>query len=147
MSLDVYLEVEETQRSERAIPLRENGQTKMLTYDEWHKRFPDREPIAIPAQETNEVFHANITHNLSRMADEAGIYEPLWRPDEISVTKAIQLVQPLEEGLKILEAEPERFIPLNPANGWGDYDGLVSFVRRYLNACKRHPTAKVGVWR
>ena len=30
----------------------------------------------------------NITHNLNKMASELGVYEHLWRPDEIGVTKA-----------------------------------------------------------
>lgn len=29
-----------------------------------------------------ELFEANITHNLNKMAKEVGIYEYLWRPDE-----------------------------------------------------------------
>lgn len=32
-----------------------------------------------------DVFWANITHNLGRMADEAGIYKHLWRPEEIGM--------------------------------------------------------------
>lgn len=34
------------------------------------------------------LYDANITHNLNRMADEAGIYEHVWRPEEIGVTTA-----------------------------------------------------------
>ena len=147
MSLDVYLEMEETQTVPDLIPLREDGTVKMLTRDEWRHRFPDREPITILSHETYEVYDDNITHNLHHMADAAGIYICLWRPEKMGITKAHQLVEPLKIGLNVLETEPERFLPLNPANGWGDYEGLVSFVRRYLGACKTHPTAKVTVWR
>jgi len=38
------------------------------------------------------IFEANITHNLNRMAQAAGIYEALWCPDEIGITKAAQLI-------------------------------------------------------
>ena len=34
-----------------------------------------------------QVFSANITHNLGKMADEAGIYKALWRPDEVEITQ------------------------------------------------------------
>lgn len=30
------------------------------------------------------VYAANVTHNLNRMADAAGIYLPLWRPEEMT---------------------------------------------------------------
>lgn len=94
-----------------------------------------------------EVFWRNITHNLGRMAMEAGIYQHLWRPDEIGVTKAAQLIEPLRAGLAALRAEPERFSALNPVNGWGSYDGLCKFVSDYLAACEENPDADVEVSR
>jgi hypothetical protein len=39
-----------------------------------------------------EVYSDNITHNLGEMADAAGIYKALWRPEEIGITKAAELV-------------------------------------------------------
>lgn len=47
----------------------------------------------------NEVYDANITHNLNTMAEEAGIYKHLWRPEELGITKAKDLIEPLAEGL------------------------------------------------
>ncbi len=35
-----------------------------------------------------EVYISNVTHNLNKMAGEAGIYEALWRPEEIGITHA-----------------------------------------------------------
>jgi hypothetical protein len=93
------------------------------------------------------VYTANVTHNLGKMAEEAGIYQHLWEPDEIAVTKAEQLIEPLTKGLELLESDPARFEALNPSNGWGSYEGLVRFVRGYLEACKEHPDAEVRVWR
>jgi hypothetical protein len=94
-----------------------------------------------------EVFWKNITHNLNEMAEEAGIYEHLWRPDEIGITKAKQLIEPLKAGLETLKADPERFKRFNPSNGWGDYEGLVEFVESYIQACSDHPDADVEVSR
>lgn len=92
-----------------------------------------------------EVYTRNITHNLNSMADEAGIYTHLWRPEEIGITKAEQLVQPLEEGLKLLKSDPKRFRKFNAPNGWGVYENFVEFVEGYLAACKEHPNATVEV--
>lgn len=94
-----------------------------------------------------EYFSWNITHNLGRMANEAGIYYALWRPDEIGVMVARDLVPLLRSGLDLLESNPAKFRALNPENGWGTYDGLVAFVHAYLNACVEYPTAEVFVSR
>lgn len=96
---------------------------------------------------TEPVYERNITHNLNVMAKAAGIYYQLWRPDEINVTYTEELIEPLKQGLAVLKSDPEKFKKLNPENGWGDYEGLVSFVEDYLKACKEHPNAKVEVSR
>ena len=97
--------------------------------------------------EEREVFWRNITHNLGRMANEAGIYQCLWRPDEVGITHAVQCIKPLEEGLAKLKADPEHFRMFNAKNGWGAYEGLVSFVEEALEACRRDPDAKVSASR
>jgi hypothetical protein len=89
------------------------------------------------------VFDYNITHNLGAMADEAGIYKHLWRPEEIGITKAEQLIEPLTSGLALLKSQPDRFKQHNPENGWGSYEGLVRFVEQYLAACIENPDALV----
>jgi hypothetical protein len=148
MSLDVYLNVLEPVAKSSGIFIRENGQKVEISREEWDRRNPGQEPVAMLQDDiTTEVYTANVTHNLGKMAREAGIYTQLWRPDEIGVTKARQLIEPLENGLKLLKAEPERFKALNPENGWGTYDGFVSFVEAYLNACRQWPESDVSVWR
>ena len=94
-----------------------------------------------------DVYWGHITHNLNRMAEEAGIYKELWRPEELGFTKAGQLVQPLRDGLEKLKSQPDSFKAFNPPNGWGDYDGLVSFVASYLRACEENPNAIIRVSR
>lgn len=95
----------------------------------------------------SEVYSDNITHNLNKMAKEAGLYEVLWRPDEIGFTHAHQLIPALEEGLALLRSDRERFEKFNPENGWGNYVGLVCFVNQLLQACKLDPDAEVHVCR
>jgi len=95
----------------------------------------------------SDVYTDNITHNLNKMAAEAGIYEALWRPDEIGITHAHQLIPILLKGLEKLRANSEHYEKFNPPNGWGSYDGLVRFVRCYLAACREDPDAEIEVSR
>ena len=140
MSLDVYL-----------------NRKRYLSYDEGKTYTEDKD----------QVYLANITHNLNKMADEAGIYEALWRPHKLKegynipdndheaewefennqTTKANEIVELLEKGLADLKARPEHFKKFNAPNGWGKYENFVSFVEEYLNACKEYPDAIVEVSR
>jgi hypothetical protein len=95
----------------------------------------------------DELYSANITHNLNRMAEEAGIYRHLWRPEEIGITTAEQLIEPLRAGVALMKAEPSRFEKYDSPNGWGRYEHFVPFVERYLAACEAHPSALVSVSR
>ena len=97
----------------------------------------------------DELYSANITHNLCGMAEAAGIYKHLWRPDEVEppITTAGQLIEPLKDGLAKLKANPAEFEKHNAANGWGLYKHFVPFVENYLEACVQHPEALVKVSR
>lgn len=93
------------------------------------------------------VYDANITHNLGEMADKAGIYYALWRPEEIGKTLANEIIEILEKGLSDLKSRPEYFEQFNSPNGWGMYDHFVPFVENYLKACKEYPNAVIEVSR
>jgi hypothetical protein len=93
------------------------------------------------------VYDANITHNLGAMADEAGIYKHLWRPEEVGATTAGQLIEPLRAGLALMKSDPPRFEKHNPANGWGSYEHFVPWVEKYLRACEENPNAIIRVSR
>lgn len=103
--------------------------------------------ISLLREQPTEVYSGNITHNLGAMAQAAGIYRHLWRPDEIGVSKAGELIKPLTAGLKKLNANPAKFEKFNAPNGWGLYEHFVPFVEEYLNACKQFPDAIVEVSR
>jgi hypothetical protein len=103
--------------------------------------------VYLTAVRPTEVYSANITHNLNSMAKEAGIYQHLWRPEELAISKAGQLIEPLRAGLALLKADPERFKKFNAENGWGLYEHFVPFVDRYLAACIDYPDADVSVSR
>jgi len=91
------------------------------------------------------VYDANITHNLGAMAREAGIHMHLWYPEEIGITKAKQLIEPLRAAVALMRADPTRFEKHNASNGWGLYENFVPFVENYLAACEERPDADVHV--
>lgn len=91
------------------------------------------------------IFDVNITHNLGLMAEAAGIYQCLWRPEELGITKAHQMIEPLSVGLARLVAEPDHYRQFDSPNGWGVYDNFVPFVQKVLNACIENPDADVEV--
>lgn len=93
------------------------------------------------------VYDSNITHNLGEMANKAGVYYALWRPEEKNWTTAKDITPILEKGLTKLKAKPEYFRKFNPDNEWGSYEGLVEFVESYLEACKKYPSAILKVSR
>jgi len=115
--------------------------------------------------ENEEVYWANITHNLGEMAGKAGIYEALWRPyqlrddfkdfelyaddeyefEEKCIIKASDIIDVLEKGLADLKKRPKYFEKFNSSNGWGMYENFVPFVENYLNACKEYPECIVKV--
>lgn len=67
--------------------------------------------------------------------------------EEIPINKAGDLIPMLRDGLARLRERPEHFKRLNPDNGWGNYDGLVAFTERYLEACQECPGATIRVSR
>lgn len=151
MSLDVHLTVKgkKTSTNGSGIFIREDGRTREISREEWDSKFPNAEPVVASFDDDDSgcVYEQNITHNLGTMADKAGVYMCLWRPEEIEISHAAQLIEPLEKGLSELKSKPEYYKQFNPPNGWGTYDGLVQFVSEYLEACKAYPQAEVSVSR
>jgi len=94
-----------------------------------------------------EVYSSNITHNLNKMAAVAGIYQALWRPEELNIELAGDLIPLLREGLLKLIESPSTYKEYDSSNGWGIYDHFVPFVCKYLSACYENPTAVVSISR
>jgi len=91
------------------------------------------------------VFETNITHNLAQMADKAGIYYALWRPEEKNYKIANDIIKILEKGIKRLKTRQKYFEKFNALNGWGTYKHFVPFVQEVLDACYKYPSAKIIV--
>ena len=98
-------------------------------------------------EEQETLYETNITHNLGGMADEAGIYYALWRPEEIGAEYAKDIIDIVEKGLVDLKARPKYFEQFNSPNGWGMYEHFVPFVERYLEALKEYPESEIHVSR
>jgi len=159
VSLDVYLRVPGERNANQGdrIYVRRDGATVEITRDEWDEMYPGRAPVVVTADPLDDgysyVYDANITHNLGKMAAAVAVegnlrlYDVLWRPDEHGLTHARDLIVPLRDGLAELQSDPDSYREYNPANGWGDYDGLVRFVVGYLTAVERWPDAEVEVSR
>ncbi len=45
-----------------------------------------------------------------------------------------------------LEAEPARFMAMNPENGWGSYDSLLQVLKEMRSYGLKFPSAKWDVW-
>jgi hypothetical protein len=53
----------------------------------------------------------------------------------------------LEAGIARMEADPDAYRAMNPANGWGDFDSQLERLRGLLAECRAYPQAKVAIWR
>lgn len=51
-----------------------------------------------------------------------------------------QSVIPLNYALSVLSGLPQKFIAMNPENGWGSYNGLMDYIVNLLLLAHKHPT-------
>jgi hypothetical protein len=95
-----------------------------------------------------EIDSHNVTHNLTTMAEEAGIYRALWRPEELAETPRLRDIEPVvREGLERLNADPKYFEKMNPGNGWGSRENLVKVCEWVLEYADLYPLAMVEACR
>jgi hypothetical protein len=122
VSLDVTLRIPGSRRvPQERIFIRDDGGTREVSRAEWDEMHPGREPVSVwDDGEGSTIYSANITHNLGRMASAVDLYKPLWRPEEIGITHARDLIEPLRTGLARLGEERDDLQQYNPPNGWGD---------------------------
>lgn len=125
-----------------------------VSYDEGKTLEPQRESL----------YSSNITHNLGKMAGEAGIYKALWRPyqlkeeynisedehdaeykfEEDNPVRAYEIIPVIEKGLEDMLARPEHYKTFNSENGWGSYAHFIPFIEEYLEALKKYPESFVS---
>lgn len=88
----------------------------------------------------DEAVRLNYTHNVSDMWRKAGCYEALYRSEGV---KASILLPTLRQSLAHMQDNPKEYLPLNPPNGWGSYEGAMKFLERVIAVLARHPNALV----
>jgi hypothetical protein len=93
----------------------------------------------------HSVFDANITHNLNKMADAAGIYEALWHPERTTIKKASELAAVLLPAIADMKARPDFYKQFDAENGWGTYREFIPWLDRLYDACIEHPDASIQV--
>ena len=91
------------------------------------------------AEQSEDIFEANITHNLNSMAAEAGIYQACWRPEEIGAVKAKDIISLLGKGLKKLKSDPDHYKKFNAKNGWVFTKTLFLGLKNILKHVKNIP--------
>jgi hypothetical protein len=93
--------------------------------------------------ESHSVFEANITHNVSRMWDMAGVYDALYKSRG---KLASQIIDDLAVGIRRMEEDMPTYRNLNPENGWGSADGALAWLKNLITACKKYPNSRIEVW-
>jgi hypothetical protein len=91
----------------------------------------------------DELYWANITHNLGEMAHVAGFYRALWRPEEMGITTAKELTPYIKKGIIQLIKHPETFKVYDSPNGWGTYDNFLPWLTKLLVELYKYPEAYV----
>ncbi len=51
----------------------------------------------------------------------------------------------LSAAIAEMEATPQPYRDMNPANGWGSYDSALNFLHEVRNNCRRHPKATLRI--
>jgi len=85
-----------------------------------------------------EVYSSNITHNLNKMFEAAGVYRILWHGEGLV---AGEVVEKLEAAHKDMVANPKTYMVHDAPNGWGTYPDAVQWLEEVIQACKEHPAA------
>lgn len=81
----------------------------------------------------------NITHNLGEMASnipvgDSTLYMACWRPEEIGIKTAGELLPLIIEGLHYMIDHRKELEKYNSPNGWGTYNGFMKFLLNYKQA-------------
>jgi hypothetical protein len=84
----------------------------------------------------------NYTYNIRPMTEKAGL-RSLTDLHNLLASEALPIIASVIEAM---EADPEDFRALNPANGWGDYDTLLERLHDLRDELATHPAAIVSVW-
>lgn len=90
---------------------------------------------------TTVVDIGNYTSNVSPMWTRA-LGRPLF---ELHGMAAVEAVPLLDAGIASMQADPDGFRELNPANGWGRFEGALGYLEELRAGCVAHPKTVIRV--
>ncbi|MFE3583712.1 hypothetical protein [Streptomyces vinaceus] len=96
------------------------------------------------APSSDEVCVANVGNYTSNVA-------PMWadalghRLADLHDRNAGESLPALAAAVRKLRANPDRYRVMEPANGWGDYEGAVAYLAALCDACAVHPKAVIHI--
>jgi hypothetical protein len=80
------------------------------------------------------------TYNLTPMWRKAGVFDT---SRDLDGRSAGMLAPVLSAALIDAVRNRSAYEELNPANGWGDYDGFLEILTRFTQLAWEHPTGKL----
>ena len=54
-------------------------------------------------------------------------------------------VKLLAQGVKNMLDDPDKYLAMEPENGWGHYEGALRYLSKLMNACIENPNATIEV--
>ena len=82
----------------------------------------------------------NYTHNCNPMLRDVGI-----EMEDLIGRNAGEVGGIYKQGLEKLKANPEKYISMNPPNGWGSYETLLPVLEEVIKLCERAPKGTVYI--
>lgn len=109
-----------------------------MSYDVWLE-------IDTGGGEGHQVWDTNYTSNCSRMwyhasSDGEGVAG-------FHDRNAGDCVALLDDMIGAMEDDPDTYRKMNPANGWGDFDSQLQWLKDMRDAFARHHRCTVKIWR
>lgn len=89
------------------------------------------------------VFSGNMTHNVTNMWAEAGVYSALYETNGMS---AFTITNILAHGICDMMFYPEKYKAMDSPNGWGLYENALPFLTEIYKACLEYPEAKIEIF-
>ncbi len=84
--------------------------------------------------------HAGMTYNVSPMYHKAGL-----SIRDMEGKTGADMKPLLVQTLKHMQENEAEYLPLNPANGWGDYNSAMEFIKELLAMAEQAPNATYTV--
>lgn len=52
----------------------------------------------------------------------------------------------LQSAVAHMREHPDEYRPLDPENGWGDYEGALTYLAKVADECERNPRTSLQWW-